>query len=37
MKNQNGEYVPHGHGRLLYLGVAGASIYEGIFKNGVKH
>ena len=35
--NLNGKYVPHGNGRMLYSGISGAWIYEGIFRNGLKH
>ena len=29
--------LPHGFGRLIYLGPNGASLYEGLFENGKKH
>ena len=34
---KNNISLPHGFGRLIYLGTNGASIYEGLFENGKKH
>ena len=33
-ENQNGKYVPNGHGRLVSVGLHGATMYEGLFRNG---
>jgi hypothetical protein len=35
LPNQKGKYVPHGIGRMCFVGIHGSFIQEGYFKNGL--